>query len=584
MNFAVATITSMALEVMDSSSGEFSYTQKTLASLVAIPPNAEMGDYALPCFEFAKVLRQSPVHLAANWVPLFVAALPRFPLLQHVCAAGPYINFKLNSARVAQRLLPQIFDGSYFQIKPQPRPIRLMVEYSQPNTHKGFHVGHLRNVSLGDALCQIYRYNGYEVIAANYIGDVGAHIAKCLWYYTQHNCEQPPEIKRGEWLGGLYTSATRMLEEASPEEAPLYYQQIREILQKLEGKDPEWSQVWNTTRQWSLDEFEEIYRWLNVQFDQVFYESDVDELGRHIVLEEFGKGVFVRSEGAIGVDLDTEKLGFFLLLKTDGSTLYSTKDLALAKKKFEEFQIDESLYIVGAEQILHFQQVFATLQRMGYPQAKQCVHLPYGLVVLPSGKMSSRAGNVVLFSCLREEMTDFIQRTYMDSHRGEWSFEEIERTTHQIAVAAIKYGMLNQDPGKQIIFAMEDWLSSEGDTGTYLIYAYARIRSIQRQLEEDVTTEVNYQLLQHPNEQALIQRLLEFNGTVERAGLQNRPSLLTRYLYELAKEFSRAYQTSPVKNAETKELQKIRQLLFDGVGKVLEKGLGLLGITPPERM
>ncbi|MEC7194009.1 MAG: arginine--tRNA ligase, partial [SAR324 cluster bacterium] len=219
--------------------------------------------------------------------------------------------------------------------------------------------------------------------------------------------------------------------------------------------------------------------------------------------------------GAIGVDLNDDKLGFFLLLKSDGNTLYSTKDLALAKRKFEEFGIERSIYVVGAEQTLHFQQVFATLKKMGYQQASRCFHLPYALVVLPEGKMSSRAGNVILFSKLQQEMCDFVRNNYLESHRESWSDEEIESTTRKVAVAAIKYGMLNQDPNKQITFSLKDWLVSEGDTGVYLIYAYVRIRSIVRQFENfDPHAEIEFELLKHSHEKALIRKLFDFNDIV----------------------------------------------------------------------
>ncbi len=557
---------------------------EALAEIIKTPPSSDMGDYALPCFTFAKLFRRAPHLIATNLAEELQPAIEASKEFVSAQAEGPYVNFRVSIAYMATSILPKIENGTFFQENAQPTRERVMIEYSQPNTHKGFHVGHMRNVALGDSLCRIYRYNGYDLVGSNYIGDVGTHIAKCLWYYQNHNEAPAPEALRGEWLGTLYMKATQKLEEASPEEAELYQKEISQILQGLEEGEPQITKVWQETRQWSLDDFNEIYAWLDVEFDHFFYESQVDEHGKQIVLAELEKGVFQRSDGAIGIDLENEKLGFFLLLKSDGNTLYSTKDLALAKRKFDEFDIERSIYVVGSEQTLHFRQVFATLKRMGYRQAEHCFHLPYALVMVPSGKMSSRAGNVVLFSQLRNQMRDFIQSNFLNKHRGEWGDVEIEETTRRVSVAAIKYGMLNQDPNKQITFSMKEWTVSEGDTGTYLVYAYVRIRSIARQIERNISPDVDYFLLSDPNEHLLIRQLFEFNEIVWNAGAQFRPSLISRALYELAKAFSRAYKTCSVKYAETQELQAARLLLFHCVAETLKCGLYLLGIVPPERM
>ncbi len=557
---------------------------KTLEKLLEHPPNPEIGDYAFPCFALAKSFRKAPNKIAEELSQILKSSLANTKEVLAVQALGPYVNFNVSISLMASLTLPQIANGDYFEENKAGNQERVMIEFSQPNTHKGFHVGHMRNVALGDSLCRIYRYNGYEVIAANYIGDVGAHIAKCLWYYGNHNQDTIPDHLRGEWLGELYMKAIQKLENAAPEEAKQYQAEVSQVLQDLGAKEPENLQVWEETRKWSLDDFNTIYQWLDIKFDHFFYESEVDQSGKKIVLEELEKGTLTRSEGAIGLDLSDVDLGFFLLLKSDDNTLYSTKDLALAKKKFDEFQIQRSIYVVGAEQTLHFKQVFETLKRMGYAQAAQCFHLSYGLVALTSGKMSSRSGNVILFSQLQQAMNDYIQNNYLNKFRGDWDDAEIEETTRRVAVAAIKYGMLNQDPNKQIIFAMEDWLVSEGDTGTYLIYAYVRIRSIARQVERSLTTEVDFESLSHPNEQALIRLLFDFNEVVRTAGEQYRPSMLARMLFDLAKSFSRAYQTSSVKYAESPALQSARLLLFHCVAETLKQGLLLLGITPPERM
>jgi arginyl-tRNA synthetase len=561
--------------------------------LIEQPPHPKLGDYAFPCFMLAKALRKGPPLIAQDLAADIQPRLAGHRLLRGVEASGPYVNFRADPAAMARATIPAILDGGYFEANRAGAAgaararRRVMIEYSQPNTHKAFHVGHMRNVALGDALVRIFEYNGHPVIAANYIGDVGTHIARCLWYYQRHRTEEPPAEGRGEWLGKLYTEATRLIEEAPEPQRRRYEQEVSAVLQQLEAKQGEWYRLWRETRQWSLEAFDEIYRWLGARFDRVFYESDM-EAGREMVEDGLKRGVFVRSQGAVGIDLEPYKLGFFLVLKADGTTLYSTKDLALARIKFEQFHIDESIYVVGAEQTLHFQQVFKTLELLGYPQARQCHHLAYGLVMLPEGKMSSRAGNIIPFSRLRREMNEYIDRHYLSAHRGDWSEAEIAETARRIAVAAIRYGMVKQDPAKAIIFNTEDWLQTEGDTGTYLCYAYTRIQSMLREVRERLgrgpDPRADFTLLTQEPEKRLIRELHDFNHAVEQAEATLRPNHVANALFTLCKEFSRAYVTSPVLRAESPEAGEARLALFAATGKLLEHGLGLIGIVPPSRM
>jgi arginyl-tRNA synthetase len=556
-------------------------------AMIEQPPDAGLGDYAFPCFQLAKALRKAPPLIAKDLAARLGPALAGQRLLTAVEAAGPYVNFRVSAAEMARAALPAILSGGYFEENRRVPRDKVMVEYSQPNTHKAFHVGHMRNVALGDALARILAYNGHPVVAANYIGDVGTHIAKCLWYYLRHRAEfaepEPPAEGRGEWLGKLYTAATLLLEDAPPERRAVYDREVSELLRQLEARQGEPHRLWQETRRWSLEAFDEIYRWLGARFDHVFYESEM-ELGRQIVDDGLKRGVFVRSQGAVGADLEPYKLGFFLVLKGDGTTLYSTKDLALARIKFRDFGIAQAIYVVGAEQTLHFQQVFKTLELLGEAQARHCRHLAYGLVLLPEGKMSSRAGTIIPFSRLRAEMNAYIYRHYLDAHRGEWPAAEIAETARRIAVAAIRYGMVKQDPAKSIVFNLEDWLVSEGDTGVYLCYAFTRIRSVLRLAGRPPRADADFSLLAQENERSLIRHLHDFNRAVEQAGQTLRPNHIANALFQLCKDFSRAYTTSPVLKAETPALGDARLALFAATGKLLERGLDLIGIVPPERM
>ncbi len=569
---------------------------EALAERIEQPPDASLGDYAFPCFPFAKALRKAPPKIAAELAESVRGSIDGGGLLTGVEAAGPYVNFRVAMPEMARRTIPAILSGAYFSENREPGRPKVMVEYSQPNTHKAFHVGHMRNVALGDALVRILEYDGHEVIAANYIGDVGTHIARCLWFYLHHRAElgeqaePPPEppAARGEWLGRLYTAATQRIDHA-PEELKIHYlREVSRVLQAIEAGRGDVADLWRETRQWSLDAFAEIYHWLRARFDHVFYESEMEKSGRAAVEIGLARGVFQRSQGAVGIDLAAHGLGFFLVLKADGTTLYATKDLALAQAKFERYGIEQSIYVVGAEQTLHFRQVFKTLELLGYAQARHCHHLAYGLVTLPEGKMSSRAGNVILFSELRKRMHEYILANYLGAHREEWDEAEIEETARRIAVAAIRYGMVKQDPSRSIVFNLEDWLVSEGDTGTYLCYATTRIASVLRQvaqargLEPDAGADLN--LLVHENERALLRGLHDFNRVAQRAARQLRPNLVANALFSLCKDFSRAYTTCSVLHAETDALARARLALFGATGTLLRAGCRLIGIEPPERM
>ncbi|MBF0244012.1 MAG: arginine--tRNA ligase [Planctomycetes bacterium] len=678
-----------------------------IESALEAPRERDHGHLAYPCFGLAKLARKAPAAVASAMSETIGKNCEGEEDLDSVESVAGFLNFRI-SAACLRRIVGEIHAGDFLAPLPD-RGEKVMVEYSQPNTHKVFHVGHMRNAALGDALARLYHHAGFSVVAANYYGDVGAHIAECLWSYKNEDLGVVPGETHGELLGrhycnakdkldlgslttlphpGIFTArvsgisahprkdewkrvriSTRsgecevvcggreykvgdvvahaapgsllrgrlvqekdmdgclsmgailsekelgtgndanrihvfaaetevgveltelgrrpgvLAEEISVSEAYSRRRaEVSAILKALEAGEEEICRMWRETRQWSLDEFTAIYEWLDCHFDCELYESEVGDGGKEIVMREFEKGILVRSEGAIGADLSRDKLGFCMLLKSDGTGLYSTKDLCLAHKKFAEYGIDRSIYVVADEQSLHFKQIFKTLELMGYEQAGKCVHLPYGLVVLPEGKMSSRKGNVIAFSKLRSMLASHIREEFFHPHEGIWPEEEIAEAVRWISVATIRYGMLNQDNNKQIIFDMKEWTALTGNTGPYLLYACARIRSIGREVEKLEPGQVEMELLEHPSEAVLLHSLCQFRKTVERAAEQNRPQLMCIYLYDLARDFSRMYEQCPVKNAETAALRSTRLALVSAVGKTLETGLGLIGIHTLDRM
>lgn len=552
------------------------------------PPEKSLGDYALPCFRFAKALKKNP-NLVAEELKNELLALNN-PWVDRIDLKGAFLNIFTNQKQVAKTLIPLLIKGEGFKLlgqNPVHNKTKVMIEFSQPNTHKEFHVGHGRNVCLGDSLCRIFSYNGFDVIPVNYIGDEGTHIAKCLWavdHYMGEKLDDKIENK-AEWLGQRYVEANTKLKTASDEDKIKYNAEVSAILKSIENKTGKYYDNWKITRQYCLDDFNRIYNWLDVHFTHFFYESEVSEASQEIVEEYIKKGLFVEDNGAIGFDMSDKKLGFFMARKSDGTTLYGTKDLALAALKFNQYHIDRSIYVVGSEQNFHFKQVFYALEKMGFPQAAKCYHLSYGMVVRPEGKMSSRSGNSFTFLQLINLVVEEIN-VYLDKYKDEWDKSRMDETAHKLAVGAIKYGMLQADPNKEIVFDPKEWVSFEGNSGPYLMYSYARTQSIlTKAAEQKIELSLsNLDLLTHESERELMRHLYDFNQTAMYACENYKPSTIANHLFFTCKAYNRFYNDVSVMKAETEELRGARLALLKAFGETLKTGLHLLGITPPEKM
>lgn len=580
------------------------YDEKALGRLLEKPPERDFGDYSLPCFRFAKDLRLKPQDISTK----LQTVLQPSEWIAKVDVVGAFLNIHVRLDRLASSCIPHILDGTYFKrvaapMVPETNSLtahggdkprweqKVMIEYSQPNTLKEFHIGHTRNVCLGDSLVRLFRYCGYQVTGANYYGDDGTHIALVLWHMKKQGLVVP-STSQDEWFGQVYAQARKAYDEATEADKKNLQQEISEIHRQVEKKQGDYYQLWLTTREISLKCFQDIYRWLGVAFDVEFFESEVTEEAQEIVDEFYKKGVFVLDQGAIGADLKESKLGFCILRKTDGNTLYATKDLALARRKFDDFQIDRSIYVVADEQNYHFKQVFKTLSLMGFKQADRCFHLSYGLVMLPEGKMSSRAGTAVTLPVLRRQMEDALGQI-LAKYEGQWTSEELAEVKQRLCLGAIKYGMIATDPVKEIIFNLEDWLSFEGHSGPYLMYSYTRTQSILRKAESEMSegskgsaggVTLDFSLLKEASERDLVRELHDFNDAVIHGCESYKPSVVAQHLFGLCKSFNRFYSDVSVLKAETPELRHMRLGLIKALGVVLHKGLELLGIDPPSRM
>ncbi len=569
-----------------------------------MPPPSAQGAVAFGCFRLAKELKKNPNEVAIVIKEQSDQLIERgeadqAELFEATYAVGPYFNMQLKNKFIWDNFGNSVLNGDYFLNPLVTQAPKTMIEFSQPNTHKELHVGHMRNACLGDSLVKIKRALGIEIISATFPGDVGAHVAKCLWYLKYHNQEPIPESNKGEWLGRMYSKAHLKLEsdKGNPQEQ-INKEQVTSVLKELEQKQGYFYNLWQETRQWSVELMNRIYAWSDIKFDVWYWESEVDQPSRQYAQLLLEQGKLIKSEGAVGMDLTDKNLGFCMLLKSDGTGLYATKDIELARRKFEQYQVEKSIYVVDLRQALHFSQVFEALKRLGFNQAENCYHLQYNFVELPDGAMSSRKGNIVPVTQLIDKMEQTILSKYLIRYQNEWTQDELNLVARQVAQGAIKYGMIKIDTTKKIVFDMEEWLRIDGDSGPFIQYAGARINSILRKFELDLNLNKNMNLnvnltvnlaegfegLTHQAEEKLMAHLIYYHDSLLKSGLQDKPHLLTTYLYELAKKFNFFYHECSISQAENEKIKKARLNLAAVTGKILEHGLSLIGISVPQRM
>ncbi len=324
------------------------FSAEKVYELFGATPSRDAGDIAFPLFLVAKEARTNPAQ-AAKTLDEALTTLPSFVTSKK--PMGPYLNFFFDFKKIGQKLLPEILTGSFFKARLTEDTPKTMIEYSQPNTHKELHVGHMRNLCLGDALIRLHRYSGFDIVASTFPGDVGTHVAKCLWYLKFHYKGEIPETRKGAWLGSMYSTAHNKLEaeRGTPQEED-NREKLTMILKQLEQKSGEFFDLWKETREWSIELMNEVYRWAGVNFDVWYWESEVDSASVELAKEYYKKGLFKEDEGAIGVDLSDYKLGFCMLIKTDGNGLYATKDIELARRKFQDYKIEKNIYVVDKRQ------------------------------------------------------------------------------------------------------------------------------------------------------------------------------------------------------------------------------------------
>jgi arginyl-tRNA synthetase len=532
--------------------------------------------------------------------------------ISRVDAVKGYLNLYFTTSEYARRVVDEVLASRADFGRGQAKGERVMVEYSQPNTHHSIHMGHARNTILGEVLARLVEFAGFETVRATYPGDMGLGVITILWAYNKFYKGQEPEgiHERGQWLLKIYVEATALLEKKeneTPQETAkreAYDAERRDMLRKWEADDEYVRELWLITREWSLDEFRDILHLLDVKMDVWFFESEANKLGKEIVDELIAKGI-AEDERAMGgpvvVKID-EKLGLtkekyrtMVILRSDGSALYSTNDLALAKQKFEKYHVDRSIYVVDVRQSLHFQQIFKILELWGFPQAAKCYHLSYGYVTLPDGAMSARRGRVALF---KEVYDEAIKRVLAVESERSGNIPEGDRLkiAEQIGLGALVYSMLSVDNNKDIVFDINEALSFDGRTGPYIQNAHVRANSILKKSNVDSdalslskgqkldirSSTFDYDLTKHEIE--LIEQISRFPNAVQQAANEYRPLVMAAYAYDLANAFHSFYHAVPVLQSEDENVRSARLHLVAAAKQTIVNALRLLDIQAPDVM
>ena len=517
----------------------------------------------------------------------FAQYLGSIPGFSRVEAVRGYLNLYFETGEFSRRVIATVADQGMDFGRGVHKGEQVMVEYSQPNTHKSFHVGHLRSAILGDSLCRILAFAGYEVVRSNYPGDIGLHVIKWLWNYLNFHQGEVPQEDITRWMGDIYVEANGRLE-ADPE----LEKEVREIYARWDRRDSEIVDLWKETRQWSLDGFDQMYGELDIPFDIYYFNSQMEEPGKQIVAELIAEGIAIdeRPEGPVIVKLDEllgnkkEKYRVLVVLRSDGTALYATEDLALTTRKFQDYpQLQRSIYVVDVRQSLHFNQVWKTMEIAGHQEPKNCVHIPYEIVNLPGNVvMSSREGNFVLLEeLIREARHRALQ--VVEEKNPELDPQVKQEVANAVGLGALRYPMLARDNAKTVTFDWEAALDFNGQAAPYIQYAHVRATSILKRAGDDLSTsEVpDYQL--EPSEIQLIDLISRVPAEVQRAADEYKTLQVTNHAYDLAKAFNDFYRNCPVIKADP-EVRLFRLSLVAAARQAIANLLGLLGIQAPEVM
>jgi len=540
------------------------------------PPTSDFGDIAFPCFNLAKIEKRNPKEIAEDIAKRI--KIPKDSLILKIEAKVGYVNFFYNYEKLSGIVLKEIIKEKEKFGKPEKTERkRIMVEFSQPNTVHGMHIGHGRTTLLGESLARILKFYGHDVIKANYPGDIGLQVAKVCTAYLHWGKGKKPDKKPDLWLWDFYT---KYHEEA--EKHPELDEEAREFLKKWESGDKKTITVWKMLRDLCVEGFKQTYKRLNVTFDVWFWESEVSDLGKTVVEEALKKKVAIKDDtGAIIVPLEKYGLPDKVMLRADETGVYFTRDLGLATSNFKKFKLDSRIYVVAAQQSLYFKQLFKTLELLGFKWAKNLHHLVYEMVNLPEGKMSSRLGRVVKLDEFIDEIVDLAAKE-VEKRNPKLDEKSKKKIAESVGLGALKFALLKIEPGSVIIFNKEDVVQFQGDTGPYLQYACTRCAGILRKAGKWKPNFKAENLSEE--EKVLANTLMRFPDVIEQSVRDFKPHYICNYAYELATAFDKFYEANPVLKAESKDKKNFRLALVQATEIVLKNSLGLLGIEALEKM
>ncbi|MCF7915838.1 MAG: arginine--tRNA ligase [Spirochaetaceae bacterium] len=554
--------------------------------VVETPPTPELGDIAFPLFPFARIFKTAPAKIAAE-VAEKLTLHSEAAAAGTVQVAGPYLNVALKMVSLAGEVCASVLDERDSYGRGQSlQGTKVMIEFSCPNTNKPLHLGHLRNDALGESVARILGANGADVQKVNLINDRGIHICKSMLAYKKFADGATPEsegLKSDHFVGKYYVKFDQWSKQ-DPQAEP----QAREMLKAWEADDPEVTELWRRMNRWTIEGIETTYAKTGVSFDKIYYESQTFKRGREEVLKGLEKGTFYKeADGSVWVDLSEIDLDRKVLLRSDGTSLYLTQDIGTAIERHQDWPFERMIYVVASEQRYHFKVLFHVLKKLGFGWADNLYHLSYGMVNLPEGKMKSREGTVVdaddLFEQLQAMAAEEIRSKDREEHVG-----DVEKAAAAVAQAALNYYLLQVAPARDMIFNPEESISFNGNTGPYLQYMGARISSMLRKYEDRKAefSDGNFQpeLLEASEERSLIKLLAEYPEVVRRAGEEYNPNLITTYLYDISRTFSKFYHDHPVLHNDDPNVVITRVTLVRAILQVLQNAYFLVGIPFLERM
>ncbi len=575
---------------------------------LSLPPQDDLGDYALACFELAKKNKTSPVELAKK----IASAWPSDNLFISAQSAGPYLNLKLNAKIFSQLAIDEILANKKFGQNDSGKNKKVLIEFSSPNTNKPQHIGHIRNNLLGQSLVNIYRACDYKVTGMVNMNDRGIHIVKSMLAWQEFaNGETPKStgIKGDHLVGKYYVKFSQLLKEEEKEylaknniyltnvndlekrkindeflKQSAWMQKARQMLILWEKNDPQVKKLWQTMNTWVYDGYKKTYDDLGIKFDHTDYESQNYLLGKDLV--EFGlknKVFFKKEDGSVWIDLTAEGLDEKIVLRSDGTSVYMTQDMGTAKHRYDKFKFDQAIYVVASEQDYHFKVLFLILAKLGFAWAKNLYHLSYGMISTPDGKIKSREGKTADADAIISETIVRTKEMMAQAEKKNLKQIDQEAIAKDVAMAAIKFCMLGTNPQKDIVYDAQNSITLDGYTGPFVQYTHARICTILSKTGK--AKKINWASLEINTEEIkLIKQLVLYPEIIQQSAEEYNPAVLTHYLFDLAKIFNNFYQQHSVLSADNEDQKNFRLNICTTTKKVIADGLNILGITAPEMM